>query len=80
VGNFVDTGSDFGINQHYSYDLLSNDIQMTSAGCLVGRSREWHREFMHMVKQDRRYQVNLDYVFTTTILPGDELLKMSSMA
>lgn len=79
VGDFVDTGSEFGINQHYGYDLPSNDIQMASAGCLVGRSREGHREFMHLVKQDRRYQANLDYVFTTTILPGDELLKITSM-
>jgi peptidoglycan hydrolase-like protein with peptidoglycan-binding domain len=78
VGDFVDTGNHFGINQHYGYDYPRNDIYTASAGCLVGRTRQGHREFMQLIKQDRRYRTNPSYIFTTTIISGDELLKMAA--
>jgi hypothetical protein len=72
-GDFLDTGN-FDINQHWGYDYPRTDIKMGSAGCLVGRTRQGHREFMALVKQDRRYQRNKEYLFLTTIIPGDDFL------
>ncbi|MBD2679094.1 MULTISPECIES: peptidoglycan-binding protein [Nostoc] len=74
TGDKLDTGL-FLVNQHYGYDAPVNDIKNASAGCLVGRRREGHREFMSIIKQDRRYVANKNYVFYTTIIPGDDLLK-----
>ncbi|WP_254957862.1 MULTISPECIES: glycoside hydrolase family protein [unclassified Cyanobium] len=71
-GDSEDTGL-FGINQHWGYDLPRNDIGRASAGCLVGRSREGHREFMRLVKQDPRYKANEGFLFSTTVIPGDAL-------
>ncbi|MCP9859212.1 hypothetical protein KBZ33_08785 [Cyanobium sp. Cruz-8D1] len=71
-GDLVDTGL-FGINQHWGYDLPRNDIGRASAGCLVGRSREGHREFMRLVQQDPRYKANKNFLFSTTIIAGDDL-------
>jgi hypothetical protein len=72
TGDKLDTGY-FGINQHWGYDLPHNNIANAGAGCLVGRTRQGHREFMGLIKQDRRYQLNKDYCFYAAILPGDEL-------
>lgn len=72
TGDKLDTGL-FDINQHWGYDLPRNNIGFGSAGCLVGRSREGHRQFMKLIKQDKRYQLNKDYLFLTTIIPGNEL-------
>ncbi|MEH2069482.1 MAG: peptidoglycan-binding protein [Nostoc sp.] len=74
TGDKLDTGI-FAVNQHYGYDAPVNDIKNASAGCLVGRRREGHREFMAIVKQDRRYLANRNYVFYSTVIPGDDLLK-----
>ncbi|MBW4677448.1 MAG: peptidoglycan-binding protein [Desmonostoc geniculatum HA4340-LM1] len=74
TGDKLDTGL-FLINQHYGYDAPANDIKNASAGCLVGRRREGHREFMAIIKQDPRYLANKSYVFYTTVIPGDDLLK-----
>ncbi|MFQ4145956.1 peptidoglycan-binding domain-containing protein [Chlorogloeopsis sp. ULAP02] len=70
----LDTGL-FAINQHWGYDFPTNNIKNASAGCLVGRMRQGHREFMGMIKQDRRYVANNNYVFYTTVIPGDDLVK-----
>ncbi|MBD2201330.1 peptidoglycan-binding protein [Calothrix sp. FACHB-1219] len=74
TGDKLDTGL-FAVNQHWGYDAPANDIKTASAGCLVGRRRDGHREFMSIIKQDRRYLVNKDYVFYTTIIPGDDFVK-----
>jgi hypothetical protein len=52
-----------------------DSIGRWSAGCLVGRTRDGHRAFMKIVKQDRDYVKNKNYVFSTTIIPGDDLMK-----
>lgn len=65
----------FGINQHWGYDLPESNIGRASAGCLVGRTRKGHREFMSIVKSDRRYRENPNFVFPTTIIAGDDLVK-----
>ncbi|MDB9458327.1 peptidoglycan-binding domain-containing protein [Dolichospermum circinale CS-545/17] len=75
TGDKLDIGDYFGVNQHWGYDAPVNDIKDSSAGCLVGQRREGHKEFMAIIKQDRRYVANKDYVFYTTIIPGDDLLK-----
>ena len=59
----------FGINQHWGYDLPKSDIGRTSAGCLVGRTKSGHREFMALCKADPRYRANNSYRFMTTVLP-----------
>lgn len=74
VGDKEDTGY-FAINQHWGYDLPSNNIYYASAGCLVGRLRQGHREFMSLIKQDRRFQLNNRYIFYTTVIYGQDLMK-----
>jgi hypothetical protein len=74
TGDKLDTGL-FAVNQHCGFDFPQNNIRAASAGCLVGRRREGHREFMAIIKGDRRYKTNPNYVFYTTVIPGDELLK-----
>jgi hypothetical protein len=63
----------FGINQHWGFDLPRNDIGLAGAGCLVGRTRAGHREFMKIIKQDKRFMLSSSYTFLTTIIPGNEL-------
>jgi hypothetical protein len=58
----------FGINQHWGYDLPRNNVANASAGCLVGRTKEGHREFMALVKGDARYGVNRAYRFMTAVM------------
>ncbi|MFB2881826.1 hypothetical protein [Floridanema aerugineum] len=72
IGDGVDRGL-FGINQHWGYDLPPDNIGRASAGCLVGRTRKGHLEFMSIVKTDPRYQADRRFLFTTTIIPGDQL-------
>jgi hypothetical protein len=73
-GDFLDTG-DFDINQHWGFDYPRTDIAMAGAGCLVGRSRAGHKDFMALIKQDKRYQRNNSYLFLTTIIPGDDFVE-----
>lgn len=73
-GDLLYTGN-FGINQHWGYDYPRTDISLAGAGCLVGRARQGHREFMALIKQDKRYQRNNDYLFHTTIIPGDDFIE-----
>jgi hypothetical protein len=64
----------FGINQHWGYNAPKDDLGQTSAGCLVGRSKAGHLEFMSMIKSDPRYLANSSYRFMTAIMPGDKVL------
>lgn len=72
TGDAIDRGL-FGINQHWGYDLPPNDIEKASAGCMVGRTRQGHREFMNIIKSDARYQSDRQFIFTTTVIPADKL-------
>lgn len=74
TGDEIDTGL-FGINQHHAWDAPKNNIGVHSAGCLVGRTIIGHREFMSLIKQDARYQNDKNYIFYTTVIPGDALMK-----
>jgi len=72
-GDARDTGL-FGINQHWGYDLPRNDLGNSSAGCLVGRSTAGHREFMRLLKTDKRFVLSGGgYRFIATILPASEV-------
>ena len=71
TGDKRQTG-EFGINQHWGYDLP--EVEKASAGCLVGQSKDGHRQFMALVKSDPRYQANRKYVFAAAILPESEVL------
>ncbi len=70
----LDTGL-FGINQHHANNAPRHDIGRWSAGCLVGRTTVGHDQFMEIIMADRRYQLNNNYLFETTIIPGDDLLQ-----
>ncbi|HEY9300338.1 MAG TPA: hypothetical protein VIQ31_29055 [Phormidium sp.] len=63
----------FGVNQHWGYDMQT--VEGASAGCLVGKTKTGHREFMSIIKRDRRFQANSGYTFLTTIIAGDDLAK-----
>lgn len=69
-GDPMDRGF-FGINQHWGYDQVK--VDKASAGCLVGQSREGHKEFMKLVKSDVRYQQNKSFIFTSTIIPSKDI-------
>lgn len=73
TGDTLDVGNGFGINQHWGYDMAL--VDRSSAGCLVGQSRDSHKVFMQLIKQDRRYQLSNHYIYMTTVIPGDELAK-----
>lgn len=63
----------FGVNQHWGFDLPENNIGQASAGCLVGRTKVGHKEFMKLVKQDVRYIARPGFRFTTAVLPAADV-------
>lgn len=63
----------FGVNQHWGYDLPKNSVGNASAGCLVGRTKGGHREFMALVKADPRYGASRGFRFMTAVLPASDL-------
>jgi peptidoglycan hydrolase-like protein with peptidoglycan-binding domain len=69
TGDALDPGDSFAVNQHWGYDRPKEDIGRASAGCLVGRTMEGHREFMEIVKNDPRFKANNGYRFMTSVLP-----------
>ncbi len=60
----------YGINQHWGYDMPPSDIGQASAGCLVGRSRQGHQEFMGYC---RKSGIGL---FSTIVLPADQAFSL----
>ncbi|MDJ0706274.1 MAG: hypothetical protein QNJ46_23635 [Leptolyngbyaceae cyanobacterium MO_188.B28] len=68
----LDTGH-FGINQHHGWDSSKTNVGGTSAGCLVGRTIRNHVKFMNLIMQDKRYKADKKFVYTSTIISGDEL-------
>ena len=73
AGDREDSGL-FGVNQHWGFDM--SQVGAASAGCLVGRTRKGHRQFMDLIKQDKRYKENENFIFSTTVIPGDDLAKL----
>lgn len=67
----------FGINQHgtrpgYRGDTVAN----WSEGCLVGMDWEDHLAFIDLLRHDGRYVADPQFLFTTTVIAGDELYRM----
>lgn len=75
-GDKTDTGL-FDIDQHWGYDLPYNNVYYASAGCLVGRTRDGHREFMALIKKDRRYEINRNYLYYTAVISGSDLIQQT---
>ena len=74
TNDMTDVGSSFAINQHHGYNKPPSKIGNASAGCLVGRTKDGHREFMALVKTDPRYvKGGTHYKFITTVIAGDDL-------
>ena len=73
TGDAVFEGSNFGVNQHMGFDRPEDNIGPASAGCLVGRLSEEHREFMRILKSDPRFEASQGYKYMTTIIAGDDL-------
>lgn len=72
TGDKVDIGI-FGINQHSTRPgYIGNTVENWSEGCLVGKNWDDHLKFIQLVKTDSRYVSNNDFIFTTTIIAGDE--------
>jgi hypothetical protein len=65
----------YGINQHHGHNASVNSIGPHSAGCLVVRDVDAHREFMTLVKTDPRYIANKKHIFGTTVIEVADLDK-----
>lgn len=73
----IDIGDHFGINHHSTQpNFNSPTIGRFSAGCLVGMRYEWHLKFIQLLKRDVRYERNHNYMFMTTVIAADDLLKL----
>lgn len=74
TGDKIDVGSGFGVNQHWGFDADPNNIGKASAGCLVGRSTDEHKQFMKLVKTDPRFKdASKGYRYVSTVIAGDDL-------
>ena len=62
----------FGVNIHGPWSD-GNQVEDRSAGCMVTSTMRSHREFMEIVKRDRRYQANRNFVFTATVIDSSKL-------
>jgi hypothetical protein len=69
VGDAIDVGSDFGVNQH-STSNAPDSIGPWSAGCLVGRYLSSHQLFMSTCKGMGHE------TFDTTVLDGSEMKRL----
>lgn len=70
-------GQAHGLNQHgTSANYKDGAIGRWSAGCLVRKNWADHLLFMQIVHSDIRYQSNQRYVFSTTIIAGDDFLRI----
>lgn len=74
IGDKIDVGGGFGINQHSGHNASPNNIGQASAGCLVSRMTDDHKLFMKLVKTDPRFKkASNGYRYMSTIIAGDEL-------
>lgn len=74
TGDKIDVGSTFGVNQHSGFNADPNNIGRASAGCLVGRSVDEHKQFMALVKTDPRFRdASQGYRYVTTVIAGNDL-------
>jgi hypothetical protein len=80
TGDPIEKGN-FGLNQHRGDGNPSKIIGRGSAGCLVGWDPTGHTDqFMDILKSDARYRKNSNYLFSTTIINGDDFSEKESIA
>lgn len=64
----------FGINQHSTRPgYTGGNVGTWSEGCLVGMMWSEHLEFIRLCRTDPRYIANPDFIFTSAVLPGNEV-------
>lgn len=66
------TSGYFGVNIHGPWSD-GGAVEDRSAGCLVTRTVQAHREFMEIVKSDRRYQRDNNFVFSATVIDREKI-------
>lgn len=71
----------YGLNQHSTRRFFEGGlVGRFSAGCLVGRDYEAHLEFMRIVQSDIRFvQDRNNFLFTTTLIDGDDFAKFKNL-
>ena len=76
---FAELHGDIKVDHEQLHNLMTalgvadSDVRNASAGCLVGRTKAGHREFMAVVKEDARFQVSRGYRFMTAVLPAADV-------
>lgn len=70
VGDPIDTGDYFAINQHHGWN--SSTVGQNSAGCLVGKNIKGHEDFMSLLYRDRAYLASQAYRWGTAVLDGSK--------
>lgn len=64
----------FGINQHSTRPgYISGNVGTWSEGCLVGMLWDRHLEFIRLCRTDPRFVADPDFIFTSSVLPGNEV-------
>jgi len=63
----------YGINQHSGYDYPKTNVKDASAGCMGGRTRKGHKQFMKLLQQDADYVRDRNYTFYTGIINANNL-------
>jgi len=82
--NFIRTGDKLwhnvtGLNQHAALrDKLARRVGAFSAGCLVGHNWQDHEQFIEILETDPRFIADRKFLFTTTIIAGDDLWKFAT--
>lgn len=68
-----------GLNQHATRpDRIVRSVGHFSAGCLVGHLWSDHEVFIDITKSDKRYIADPRFLYTTTIIAGDDLYKFAT--
>lgn len=64
----------FGVNHHTTdMNFKGTHIGRYSAGCCVGRDYFEHLYFLYLMSKDPRYVADRNFIFSATIIPGNEL-------
>lgn len=66
------TSGYFGVNIHGPWSD-GGAVEDRSAGCLVTRTIQAHREFMKLVKSDKRFLTDKSFVFSATVIDASKL-------
>ncbi len=77
TGDRVETGL-FGINQHGTRaNIRPTKVGFWSEGCLVARIWADHLAFVQLCREDRRYFADANFIFSATVIDGDDFGRFS---